>query len=154
MMYSASNDMYQTMANSGAGPTAAADVVATMKDDTVTPWTLAELALKWGCRTRFSGTSYSFFGEVAKHYGFKKFVETNDWAQVEECVGSGGLVVCVMAPGFIGLNGAFVVVYKHTDRYVYFYTTVGVAKRCKADEFKVSGKRYFCYYPEEASNET
>ena len=60
-MYSNHNDHSQTMANSGCGPTSAADVVATLKDKSVDPWTLAQLAMDWGDRTYSSGTAWSFF---------------------------------------------------------------------------------------------
>ena len=45
-MYSNHNDHSQTMANSGCGPTAMADVVATLKDKNINPYDLAELSMQ------------------------------------------------------------------------------------------------------------
>ena len=55
-MYSATGKSTQTVKTSGCGPTAAADVVATLKDSSVTPWTLCELYLKKGFRTASNST--------------------------------------------------------------------------------------------------
>ena len=64
-MYSNHNDHSQTMANSGCGPTAMADIVYTLKDPSVDPWTLAQLSMQWGDRTDNSGTAWTFFRHVA-----------------------------------------------------------------------------------------
>ena len=88
-MYSNHGDHSQTMANSGCGPTAMADVVATLKDRKQQPYTeLAELAMKWGDRTRNSGTAWSFFPHVAEHFRFSEMFRLSSWAKAERIVRS------------------------------------------------------------------
>ncbi|MBR4635772.1 MAG: peptidoglycan-binding protein, partial [Clostridia bacterium] len=80
VMYSNHSDTKQTIKSSGCGPTAMADIVATMVDSHVTPVTLAELSLKWGCRTYSDGTAWSFFPKIADYYGFSKYVKSSTLA--------------------------------------------------------------------------
>ena len=65
-MYSNHGDKSQTIKSSGCGPTAMADIVATLIDSTVTPATLADLSMKWGCRTYSDGTAWSFFPKIVR----------------------------------------------------------------------------------------
>ena len=64
-MYSSHGDKKQTMKSSACGPTAMADVVATLIDSTVTPPLLADKAMAWGDRSYSSGTNWSFFKHIA-----------------------------------------------------------------------------------------
>ena len=146
-MYSSHNDKHQTMRNSGSGPTLAADIVATLKDGSVTPMTLARQAVEWGYRTYNCGTGWGFFAEVAIHYGFRRFVETNNFDMLKDCIDAGGYVVCNMAPGYWGRNTNYVLAWAYDDRYVYCNHAEKNKYRQCVDGFIADCKRYFCFYP-------
>lgn len=147
-MYSNHNDASQTMANSGCGPTAMADVVATLIDPSVTPWTLAQLAMQWGDRTRNSGTAWSFFPHVADYYHFPKMVESTSWTALTACLDAGGYVVCSMAPGYWTKSGHFICAWKYDATYIYCNDPASSSrKKQKIADFKKERKKYFCFYP-------
>ena len=149
-MYSNHGDKSQTMANSGCGPTSCADVVATLKDKSVTPWTLAQLAMEWGDRTRNSGTSWSFFKHVANKYKFVKFVQSGNWSALKACLDAGGYVVCSMAPGYWTKGGHFICAWRYDGTYTYANDPASsTRKRQKTAQFKKECKQYFCFYPGE-----
>ena len=148
-MYSNHNNKNQNMANSGCGPTACADVVATLKDAAVTPWTLAQLAMEWGDRTYNSGTASSFFKRVAEKYGFTKFVQSSTWDALTACLDAGGYVVCSMGPGYWTSGGHYICVWKYDDTYVYANDPASsTRKKQKISDFKAQRKQYFCFYPD------
>lgn len=148
-MYSNHNDKSQTMANSGCGPTSMADVVATLKDASVDPWTLAQLAMAWGDRTYNSGTAWSFFPHVAKEYGFSKMVQTKNLDALKACLDAGGYVVCSMGPGYWTKSGHFITAWKYDGTYVYCNDPASSSrKKQKISAFKSESKQYFCFYPD------
>lgn len=147
-MYSNHGDKSQTMANSGCGPTAMADVVATLIDPAVTPWTLAQLAMQWGDRTRNSGTAWTFFPHVADYYHFPKMVESTSWTALTACLDAGGYVVCSMAPGYWTKGGHFICAWKYDSTYIYCNDPASSSrKKQKIADFKKERKKYFCFYP-------
>lgn len=153
-MYSNHNDKSQTMANSGCGPTAMADVVATLKDPKITPYDLALLAVKWGDRTRSNGTSWSFFPHIAEHFHFVKMVQTKSFDALKACLDAGGYVVCSMAPGYWTKSGHFICAWKYDGTYVYCNDPASSSrKKQKISAFKSESKQYFCFYPDPAKQE-
>lgn len=99
MIYSTHNDPKQTYAASACGPTAMADICATVVDISITPVTMGNLALKWGCRTYDNGTAWSFFRKVYEAFPqFVKFVQTGSFATMQACLASGGYVVVTFGP--------------------------------------------------------
>jgi len=154
-MYSNHGDTSQTMANSACGPTAAANVVATLKDKTVTPWTLAQLAMEWGDRTYNNGTAWAFFKHVAERYGFVKFVQTATLAALKACLDAGGYAVASMGPGFWTKGGHFITPWKYDDEYIYCNDPASsTRKKQKIADFMSQRKQFFCYYPDEPATET
>lgn len=148
-MYSNHNDPKQTMANSGCGPTAMADVVATLKDPTVDPWTLAQLAMEWGDRTYNSGTAWSFFKHVAEKYGFTKFIQSGSYSALQACLDAGGYVVCSMGKGYWTSGGHFICAWKYDSSYTYANDPASSSrKKQKTAQFKKECKQYFCFYPD------
>ena len=146
--YTSCGNKSQTMANSGCGPTSAADVVATLKDKAATPWTLAQLAIKWGCRTKSSGTSWDFFKKVANHYKFSKFVQSASLDALKACLDAGGYVVCSMAPGYWTKGGHFICAWKYDDTYIYCNDPASkTRKKQKITQFMKERKQFFCFYP-------
>lgn len=148
-IYSNHNSKSQTMANSGCGPTACADVVATLKDKSVTPWTLAQLYMKWGYRTDNSGTAWGAFKKTAEYYKFSKFVQSSSWSALTACLDAGGYVVCSMGPGYWTKGGHFICAWKYDKTYIYCNDPASSSrKKQKISEFKQQRKQYFCFYPD------
>lgn len=147
-MYSNHNDHSQTMANSGCGPTAMADVVATLIDPNVNPYALAELSMQWGDRSYNSGTNYSFFKHIAEHYPFSKFVQTKSLDALKACLDAGGYVVCSMGKGYWTSGGHYICAWKYTSTDIYCNDPAS-SKRThqKIADFERERKQYFCFYP-------
>ena len=148
-MYSNHNDKSQTMANSGCGPTAAADVVAALKDSTVTPWTLAQMAMAWGDRTRNSGTAWSFFKHLMTEFNFTKMVQSASIDAMKACLDAGGYVVCSMGPGYWTKGGHYICAWKYDETYIYCNDPASSSrKKQKITQFVKERKQFFCFYPD------
>lgn len=146
--YSSTGKKSQTMKSSGCGPTAAANVVATLKDSTVTPWTLAQIALKKGYRTANSGTAWAFFKHLAGVYGFSKFVQTSNMSTMKACLDAGGYVVASMGPGYWTSGGHYITLWKYDKTYIYANDPASSRrKKQKEAAFKSQRKQFFCFYP-------
>lgn len=147
-IYSNHNSKKQTMKSSACGPTAAADIVATLKNESVTPWTLAQLYMKNGFRTNNSGTAWGAFKWTAEKYGFSKFVETSSLATLKACLDAGGYVVCSMGPGYWTSGGHFICAWKYDKTYIYCNDPASSSrKKQKQGDFLKQRKRFFCFYP-------
>lgn len=146
-MYSSVNNKKQTMKSGGCGPTAAADVLATLVDESVTPWTLAEIALKKGYRTESNGTAWAFFKHLAGIYGLK-FVQTSNLSTLKACLDAGGYVVCSMGKGYWTSGGHYICAWKYDSSYIYANDPASTARtRQKQGDFVKERKQYFCFYP-------
>ena len=149
-MYSNHNDPKQTMANSGCGPTAMADVVATLIDPNVDPYDLAMMAVDWGDRSYNSGTNYSFFTHIAEHYPFSKMIKTKALDALKACLDAGGYVVCSMGVGYWTKGGHYICAWKYDDTYIYANDPASSSrKKQKAAAFMDERKQFFCFYPPE-----
>lgn len=146
-MYSSVKDKSQTMSNSGCGPTAAANIVATVKDSTVDPWVLAQIAMEKGYRTRSSGTAWGFFKHIADRYGFSKFVQTSSMETMKACLDAGGYVVASMGPGYWTKGGHFITLWKYEGGYIYANDPASASrKKQKENAFKSQRKQFFCFW--------
>lgn len=147
VMFSNHGDTKQTIKSSGCGPTAMADIVATLIDSEVTPVTLAELSLKWGCRTYSDGTAWSFFPKVADHYGFSMYVKSSTLATLKSCLDSGGYIVASMGKGYWTSGGHFICVWKYDDKYVYANDPASYSrKKQNIADFMKQRKAFFCFW--------
>lgn len=147
-MYSAINKKTQTMKSSGCGPTAAADVLATLVDESITPWTLAEIALKKGFRTESNGTAWAFFKHLAGLYGLK-FVQTSNLSTLKACLDAGGYVVCSMGKGYWTSAGHYICAWKYDASYIYANDPASTSRtKQKQSTFLKERKQFFCFYPE------
>ena len=146
--YSAIGSSKQTMRSSGCGPTSAANVVATLKDKNVTPWTLAQIALKKGYRTKNDGTAWGFFKYIAAQYGFSKFIQTSSLATLKACLDAGGYAVASMGPDYWTSGGHYITPWKYEGTYIYCNDPAS-SKRTKQKEtdFVKQRKQFFCFYP-------
>lgn len=147
VMYSNHGDTKQTIKSSGCGPTAMADIVATMVDSHVTPVTLAELSMKWGCRTYSDGTAWSFFPKIAEYYGFSKYVKSTSLATLKSCLDTGGYVVASMGKGYWTSQGHFICVWKYDDKYIYANDPASSSrKKQNSTDFMKQRKAFFCFW--------
>lgn len=147
VMYSSHGDKKQTIKSSGCGPTAMADIVATLIDSKVTPVTLANLSMKWGTRTYSQGTSWSFFPKVADYYGFSKYVKSSTLATLKSCLDTGGYVVASMGKGYWTNGGHFICIWKYDDKYVYANDPASsTRKKQNAEDFMKQRKAFFCFW--------
>ena len=147
-VYTSIGNNNQTMRNSGCGPTAAANIVAHVKDASVTPWTLAQIAMKKGYRTANDGTAWGFFKYLAGVYGFSKFVQSSNLATLKACLDAGGYVVCSMGPGYWTSGGHYITAWKYDGTYIYCNDPAsGSRKRQKQGDFQKQRKQFFCFYP-------
>ena len=153
-MYSEHGNPEQTMANSGCGPTAMADVIATLVDPKVTPWDMAQLALKWGDRTPSNGTATSFFKHVQEYYHFIKMVGTGSLATLKACLDAGGYVVCRMGKGYWTNGGHYICAWKYDSKNIYCNdpsTPTSKRKERKyqnQSDFLKERKDFWCFFPE------
>lgn len=147
-IYSNHNSKKQTMKSSACGPTAAADIVATLKDNSVTPWTLAQLYMQNGFRTNNSGTAWGAFKWTAEKYGFSKFIQTSSLNTLKACLDAGGYVVCSMGPGYWTSGGHFICAWKYDKTYIYCNDPASSSrKKQKQGDFLKQRKQFFCFYP-------
>lgn len=146
-MYSCYGNKKQTIANSGCGPTAMADVVAALKDASVTPPELCALSVENGHRSRSGGTSWSFFPFVREKFGFSKLIETGSLETLKACLDAGGYAVCSMGPGYWTRGGHFICVWKYDEKYIYANDPASrLRKKQKQSAFLKERKRFFCFY--------
>ena len=148
-MYSSHGDKSQTMKSSACGPTAMADVVATLIDPDVTPPLLADKAMAWGDRSYSSGTNWSFFPHIAKEYSFSKYVKTTSLATLKACLDSGGYAVASMGPGRFTKGGHYICVWKYDGDNVYVNdpaSSKASRQYAPITEFMKERKAFFCFW--------
>lgn len=147
--YTSVGNKNQTMANSGCGPTAMADVIATLVDKNITPWDLAQLAMKWGDRTASSGTATSFFKHIQAHYGFKKMVGTTSLTTLKACLDAGGYVVCRMGKGYWTKGGHYICAWKYDEKNIYCNDPASSKRKYQnQSDFVKQRKDFWCFFPE------
>ena len=149
-IYSNHNSSSQTMRSSGCGPAAVADIIATLKDPSVNPWTVAQLSMKWGDRSYNNGTDWTLFKpHCQEHYKFSKCVQSGNWSALKACLDAGGYVVCSMAPGYWTSGGHFICAWKYDDTKVYCNDPASSSRKSQLiSQFKKERKQYFCFYPD------
>lgn len=83
----------QTIGNSGCGPTAMADIVATWWDSSITPVEMCELSTANGFRTYNSGTAWGYFKFCADYFGANKFIQTTSIAVLKSALQEGAYAI-------------------------------------------------------------
>lgn len=150
----------QTIGNSGCGPSAMAQIMATFIDKNITPVEMAALAQANGFRTYSSGTAWGFYEFVFKKYpGFSKFVKTTSVPTLKAALEQGALAVCSMNSNdnhFWTRGGHFITAIGY-DADGYIYANDPNKKECprkqKQDKFKSCLKQAFIFWPQ-AKEET
>jgi peptidoglycan hydrolase-like protein with peptidoglycan-binding domain len=148
LMYSKSNPKL-TISNNGCGVAAAADVVATWWDATVTPKEMATLAIKNGYCAEGSGTYRTFYAFLANKYKASKFIRTGDTALVKKALLEGAYVVALMGKGYWTGGGHYITAWKYdpaTDRIYANDPASWTRTSASAKSFAAERKEYFIFY--------
>lgn len=97
---------------SGCGPTSLAMVLYSfLRDETITPDSLATYAMEKGYYVSGSGTAWSFMTDVARSYGINVSQDASlNEAKMIEILEKDGLLICSMRPGDFTATGHFIVV--------------------------------------------
>mgnify|MGYP002626085483 CR=1 FL=1 len=146
----------QTIGNSGCGPSAMAQIMATFIDAKITPVEMCKLSVDNGFRTYNSGTAWGFFEFVFKKYsGFRKFIKTTSIPTLKAALADGALAVCSMNSNdnhFWTSSGHFVTAIGFDDA-GYIYANDPNKKECprkqKEDKFKSCLKQAFIFWPQD-----
>ncbi len=151
-MYSSRGDKRQTMKVAGCAPTAAAIVLATFCDETITPADVADWFVDFKFRKDGSGTKPGCFKWVAtrfKGHGITRFLKTTSAKTAQQALEQGALVVAHMGPGYWTKDGHYIVLWK-IENGVAWACDPGSSKRDHQawDAFKKEVKSgYYCFWP-------
>ena len=146
-MYSSHGDKTQTMKSSACGPTAMADIVATLIDPNVTPPVLADKSVGWGDRSYSSGTNWSFFKHIADEYRFGNYLKSSSISDLKKCLDTGGYVVASMGKGYWSQSGHFICVWKYDNTYIYANDPASSKRtKQKISDFMKERKAFFCFW--------
>ncbi len=139
--YSAKGEK-KTIGSSGCGVTAAAMVIATLKDKNITPVTTAEWSMAHGYKALNQGTYYTYFVPQFNQYGIKckqlnssnLYGKSSSSAHTEalNALKRGDWVIAVMGKGHWTQSGHFILLYKYENGYIY----VNDPASTKADRIK------------------
>lgn len=126
--YSAKGET-KTLGSAGCGPTAAAMVIATLKDKNVTPVTAAEWSMAHGYKALNQGTYYTYFVPQMFAYGIEcrrlntsnLYGKTSSAAHTEALTAlkNGDWVIACMGKGNWTTSGHFILLYGYENGYVY-----------------------------------
>lgn len=151
IVYTAYNDKSQTIANSGCGPTAMADIMATWVDKNITPVEMCDYAIKHGFRTRNSGTAWAFFKSIAEEYGYSGFVQTKSMSTARTALKNGAFVVASMGPGYWTKGGHYICLWKTDETYMYANDPASSKRtKQKLGAFEEQRKQFFVFYKGES----
>lgn len=146
----------QTIGNSGCGPSAMAQIMATFIDPKITPVEMCELAVNNGFRTYNSGTAWGFFEFVFKKYPqFRKFITTTNITTLKAALADGALAVCSMNSNdnhFWTSGGHFITAIGFDDAgYIYANdpNKSSAPRKQQQDKFKSCLKQAFIFWPED-----
>ncbi len=93
----------------GCGPTALAIVVASLTDNKVTPYDVAQWSAQNGYRCEGNGSYHSLIPNGGEHYGLTVTKIGRDSKQLVEALESGKLVIAIMSAGHFTTTGHFIV---------------------------------------------
>jgi len=98
-----------TIGLEGCGPTALAIVVASLTDNKVTPYDVAQWSAQNGYCCEGNGSYHSLIPNGGEHYGLTVEKIGRDSEKLVEALGSGKLVIAIMSPGHFTTTGHFIV---------------------------------------------
>lgn len=134
--YSAKGES-KTIGSSGCGVTVAAMIIATLKDENVTPVTTAEWSMTHGYKALNQGTYYTYFVPQLSEYGItcKRLNTANLYGQSSStahtealnALKNGNWVIGCMGKGNWTSSGHFILLYKYENGYVYINDPASMA---------------------------
>lgn len=145
----------QTIGNSGCGPTAMAQIMATWVDSKITPVEMAKLSVDNGFRTYSSGTAWEYYKFVFEKFQkyFSKFITTRSVPTLKSALDNSALAVCSMNSNdnhFYTKGGHYITVIGY-DSDGYIYSNDPNKKECprkqKQDKFNSCLKQAFVFFP-------
>lgn len=150
IMYSATNNKKQTIANSGCCPTSVASVLSTFFGSTAAnnPVTMAKYAVDNGYRRGSGGTDGGFISFIFSKHSCK-VIETTNTYMFKHCIDSGGYVICAFKPGsWWTSTGHYSPCWSYDSKYYYVDNTISKIK-IKRSISKLSGdcRAFYCVYP-------
>ena len=126
--YSAAGER-KTIGSSGCGPTAAAMVIATLKDKSVTPAETAEWSMAHGYKAFNQGTYYSYFLPQFSQYGIaaERLNSSSVYGQTasaahtkaQNALKRGDWIIACMGKGNWTTSGHFILVYAYENGTVF-----------------------------------
>lgn len=135
--YSAKGEA-RTIGSSGCGPTAAAMVIATLKDRHVTPVTTAEWSMAHGYKALNQGTYYTYFVPQFSAYGIpcKRLNQTNLYGktssaahtEARNALQKGDWVIACMGKGNWTSSGHFILLYKYENGIIHINDPASTAE--------------------------
>lgn len=106
------NEMYGrsgTIGAAGCGPTALAIAVASLTNDQVTPYDVAQWSVENGYRCEGNGSYHSLIPNGGAHYGLTVTGIGADSKKLVEALQEGKLVIAIMSKGHFTSSGHFIV---------------------------------------------
>lgn len=104
-----------TIGQAGCGPTALAIAVATLTNNKVTPYDVAQWSVANGHRCEGYGSYHSLIPAGGAHYGLNITGIGADSKRLTDALQSGKLVIAIMGPGHFTSSGHFIVLRGFTD---------------------------------------
>lgn len=98
-----------TIGEEGCGPTALAIAVASLTNQQVTPYDVAQWSVKNGYRCEGNGSYHSLIPNGGEHYGLKVTGIGNNSKKLVEALQEGKLVIAIMTKGHFTSSGHFIV---------------------------------------------
>lgn len=155
--YSIVGSRSQTIATSGCGPTSMAMVLNYYVDDSITPLQTSIFALENNHRTRYNGTSWAYFEDMANEYDLEflqtaSSVEALEWMNTQE----DPLVICSMGPGLWTSAGHFIVLWDVENGVAHINDPASTKQSRTENSYNYMAsqcKQYFCFNKESLSNE-
>ena len=98
-----------TIGRAGCGPTALAIAVASLTDNRVTPYEVAQWSMKGGYVCEGSGSYHSLISNGGRHYGLTVTSIGRDGKKLVEALQEGKLVIAIMSKGHFTNSGHFIV---------------------------------------------
>lgn len=98
-----------TIGRAGCGPTALAIAVASLTNNKVTPYDVAQWSVENGGLCEGSGSYHSLIPNGGRHYGLTVTSIGRDGKKLVEALQSGKLVIAIMSKGHFTSGGHFIV---------------------------------------------
>lgn len=115
--YGPKGNSRMTIGSSGCGPTCAAMVIQSIKNNGITPVDTCQWSMNHGMVASV-GTYWSYFNAQFKEYDIKCKQTTNK-SEAFQALKKGDWVICIMHKGNWTSGGHFILAYGYEDKYVF-----------------------------------